>query len=101
MRPDRHLKELTWGLANNKHPFLGIIRQDVVMGDSASLPEEFIEHINDRGLLSSWCPQDQVLAHPSVDVFLTHCGWNSMVEAVSHGMPAVCWPFFADQHTNC
>ncbi|KAF2292984.1 hypothetical protein GH714_034580 [Hevea brasiliensis] len=97
----RHLKELAWGLANSKRPFLWIIRQDVVMGDSAILPEEFLEHINDRGLLASWCPQDQVLAHPAVGVFLTHCGWNSMMETVSHGVPIVCWPFFADQHTNC
>ncbi|KAJ9170378.1 hypothetical protein P3X46_018490 [Hevea brasiliensis] len=101
MITERHLKELAWGLANSKHPFLWIIRQDVVMGDSAILPEEFLEHINDRGLLASWCPQDQVLAHPAVGVFLTHCGWNSMMETVSHGVPIVCWPFFADQHTNC
>ncbi|KAA8530838.1 hypothetical protein F0562_005538 [Nyssa sinensis] len=98
---DQHLKEFAWGLANSKHPFLWIVRPDVVMGDSAILPEEFIEEIKDRGLLVSWCPQEQVLSHPSVGVFLTHCGWNSILESICGGVPLICWPFFAEQQTNC
>ncbi|XP_050291191.1 linamarin synthase 2-like isoform X5 [Quercus robur] len=98
---NQHLKEFAWGLANSKHTFLWIVRPDVVMGDSAILPEEFFEETKDRGLLTSWCPQDKVLAHPSIGVFLTHCGWNSTLESVSAGMPIICWPFFAEQQTNC
>ncbi|KAA8546791.1 hypothetical protein F0562_003220 [Nyssa sinensis] len=99
---DQHLKEFAWGLANSKHPFLWIVRPDVVMGDdSVMLPEEFFEETKDRGLLASWCPQEQVLSHPSVGAFLTHCGWNSMLESVCGGVPVICWPFFADQQTNC
>ncbi|EXB29475.1 UDP-glycosyltransferase 85A2 [Morus notabilis] len=65
-----------------------------VMGsDLATLSEEFFED-KDRGLLAKWC-------HPSVGVFLTHCGWNSTIEAVCAGAPVICWPFFADQQTNC
>jgi UDP:flavonoid glycosyltransferase YjiC (YdhE family) len=97
----QHLKEFAWGLANSKHPFLWIVRPDVVMGDSAILPEEFFEETKDRGLLVSWCPQDQVLEHPSIGVFLTHCGWNSTLESICVGVPIICWPFFADQQTNC
>ncbi|XP_050291186.1 linamarin synthase 2-like [Quercus robur] len=98
---DQHLKEFAWGLANSKHTFLWIVRPDVVMGDSAILPKEFFEETMDRGLLTSWCPQDKVLAHPSIGVFLTHCGWNSTLESVSAGVPIICWPFFAEQQTNC
>ncbi|XP_031251671.1 linamarin synthase 2-like [Pistacia vera] len=98
---DQHLKEFAWGLANSKHPFLWIVRPDVVMGDSAVLPEEYFEEIKDRGLIASWCSQEQVLTHPSVGVFLTHCGWNSTLESVCVGVPVICWPFFADQQTNC
>ncbi|KAM3709686.1 hypothetical protein ACJW30_02G191900 [Castanea mollissima] len=98
---DQHLKEFAWGLANSKHTFLWIVRPDVVMGDSAILPKEFFEETKDRGLLTSWCSQDEVLAHPSIGVFLTHCGWNSTLESVSAGVPIICWPFFAEQQTNC
>jgi UDP:flavonoid glycosyltransferase YjiC (YdhE family) len=97
---EQHLKEFAWGLANSKHHFLWIVRPDVVMGDSVMLPEEFFEKTKDRGLLTSWCPQDKVLAHPSIGVFLTHCGWNSTLESVSAGVPIICWPFFAEQQTN-
>ncbi|KAK7306031.1 hypothetical protein VNO77_43945 [Canavalia gladiata] len=98
---EHHLKEFAWGLANSKHPFLWIIRPDVVMGESAILPKEFSEEIKERGYITSWCPQDRVLAHPSVGLFLTHCGWNSLTEAICGGVPAICWPFFAEQQMNC
>ncbi|KAJ8765536.1 hypothetical protein K2173_014658 [Erythroxylum novogranatense] len=94
------LTEFARGLADSKQPFLWIIRSDIVKGDSATLPEGFLEEIKDRGLLTSWCAQEQVLAHPSVGAFLTHCGWNSTVETISYGVPVICWPFFADQQTN-
>ncbi|MBA0735080.1 hypothetical protein Gogos_018958, partial [Gossypium gossypioides] len=79
----KHLKEFAWGLANSKHPFLWIVRPDVVMGDSANLDLEFLKEIKERGLITSWCNQYEVLSHPSVGVFLTHCGWNSTVETIS------------------
>ena len=99
---DYHLKEFAWGIANSKLPFLWIMRPDVVMGEEIStLPQDFLEEVKDRGYITSWCMQDQVLAHPSVGVFLTHCGWNSTIETISSGVPTICWPFFAEQQTNC
>ncbi|KAL5556079.1 hypothetical protein UlMin_038315 [Ulmus minor] len=99
---DQHFKEFAWGLAKSKHSFLWIVRPDVVEGvDSEALPEEYFEEIKDRGLLASWCPQQEVLEHPSVRVFLTHCGWNSIMETICAGVPVICWPFFGDQQTNC
>ncbi|CAJ1965504.1 unnamed protein product [Sphenostylis stenocarpa] len=95
-----HLKEFAWGLANSKLPFLWITRPDVVKGESVALPQDFFDEIKDRGYITSWCIQDQVLSHPSVGVFLTHCGWNSTLESVSSGVPMICWPFFAEQQTN-
>ncbi|XP_027337778.1 linamarin synthase 2-like [Abrus precatorius] len=98
---EHHLKELAWGLANSKYPFLWIIRADVLMGESAILPKEFSDEIEERGYITSWCPQDRVLSDPSIGLFLTHCGWNSLTEAICGGVPVICWPFFAEQQMNC
>ncbi|KAF8022307.1 hypothetical protein BT93_G2455 [Corymbia citriodora subsp. variegata] len=95
------LIEFAMGLANSKHPFLWIIRPDLVRGDSAVLPREFIEETEGRSMLVGWCPQEAVLNHLSIGGFLTHCGWNSMIESVSAGVPMICWPSFGDQRTNC
>ncbi|XP_054809890.1 7-deoxyloganetin glucosyltransferase-like [Prosopis cineraria] len=93
--------EFAWGLANSNKTFLWVIRPDLVAGNNAVLPPEFIEETRNRGLLSSWCPQEQVLAHPSVGGFLTHSGWNSTIESICGGVAMTCWPFFAEQQTNC
>jgi hypothetical protein len=95
------LIEFAWGLANSNQTFLWIIRPDLVDGDSAVLPPEFLEETKERGLLASWCPQEQVLSHPSIGVFLTHSGWNSTIESLCSGVPIISWPFFAEQQTNC
>ncbi|KAK6125790.1 hypothetical protein DH2020_040470 [Rehmannia glutinosa] len=95
------LARIRQGLAKSEQPFLWIVRPDVVKGESAMLSEDFFEEIKDRGLLVSWCAQDKVLGHKAVGAFLTHCGWNSMMESVCGGVPVICWPFFADQQTNC
>ncbi|CAJ2665767.1 unnamed protein product [Trifolium pratense] len=100
MTPDQ-LLEFAWGLANSMKPFLWIIRPGLVIGGSFILSSKFEKEISDRGLIASWCPQEKVLNHPSIGGFLTHCGWNSTIESICAGVPMLCWPFFADQPTNC
>ncbi|XP_071702839.1 7-deoxyloganetin glucosyltransferase-like [Rutidosis leptorrhynchoides] len=97
----QQLVEFCWGLAKSKKSFLWIIRPDLVIGNSAVLPTGFLNETKERGLLASWCPQEQVLSHPSIGGFLTHSGWNSTIESISSGVPMICWPFFADQQPNC
>ncbi|PRQ52303.1 putative 7-deoxyloganetin glucosyltransferase [Rosa chinensis] len=94
------LIEFAWGLANTKLPFFWVIRPDLVAGEPAILPPEFVAETKQRGLIASWCPQEQVLNHPAVGGFLTHSGWNSIIESVCAGVPMLCWPFFSDQQTN-
>ncbi|XBH93662.1 hypothetical protein VPH35_084557 [Triticum aestivum] len=98
------LAEFAWGLANSGQEFLWIVRPDVVKSSEAAgaaLPPGFLEATRDRGLVASWCDQEAVLRHDAVCAFLTHSGWNSTVEALCGGVPMLCWPFFADQQTNC
>ncbi|XP_052201393.1 7-deoxyloganetin glucosyltransferase-like [Diospyros lotus] len=97
----QQLLEFAWGICNSNYPFLWVIRPDLVKGRSARLPPELLETIEGRGFIVSWCPQEQVLDHPSVRVFITHCGWNSTVESISAGMPMICWPCHCDQPINC
>jgi hypothetical protein len=94
------LAEFAWGLANTGYAFLWNVRPDLVKG-SGGLPEGFAAATEGRSMLSTWCPQAAVLEHEAVGVFLTHSGWNSTLESICGGVPMVCWPFFAEQQTNC
>uniref|UniRef100_A0A453QHA5 Uncharacterized protein n=1 Tax=Aegilops tauschii subsp. strangulata TaxID=200361 RepID=A0A453QHA5_AEGTS len=97
-----HLLEFAWGLANTGYTFLWNVRPDLVKGDDeTALPPEFAMAIEGRSMLSTWCPQEKVLEHEAVGVFLTHSGWNSSLEGICGAVPMVCWPFFAEQQTNC
>ncbi|XP_021817337.1 7-deoxyloganetin glucosyltransferase-like [Prunus avium] len=95
------LIEFAWGLANSNQTFFWVIRPDLVGGEAAVVPPEFMQETKERGLLASWCPQEQVLSHPAVGGFLIHGGWNSTLESLWGGGPMICWPFFAEQQTNC
>ncbi|ESQ34557.1 hypothetical protein EUTSA_v10007489mg [Eutrema salsugineum] len=97
----KQLVEFAWGLAATGKDFLWVIRPDLVAGDVAVVPAEFLTETADRRMLASWCPQEKVLSHPAIGVFLTHSGWNSTLESLCGGVPMVCWPYFAEQQTNC
>ncbi|KAH7667988.1 7-deoxyloganetic acid glucosyltransferase protein, partial [Dioscorea alata] len=100
------LMEFWHGLVNSGQRFLWVIRPDLVNGvedegrQSISVPPEVAAGTSERGYLVAWAPQEEVLAHPSVGCFLTHSGWNSSLESAVSGVPMICWPFFADQHTT-
>uniref|UniRef100_A0A7C9ELQ7 Glycosyltransferase n=3 Tax=Opuntia streptacantha TaxID=393608 RepID=A0A7C9ELQ7_OPUST len=65
------------------------------------LPKGFLERTKGRGLaIPTWAPQIKVLSHESTGGFLTHCGWNSILEAVVHGVPLIAWPLYAEQKMN-
>ncbi|CAL5073292.1 unnamed protein product [Urochloa decumbens] len=94
--PDQ-MSELAEGIYNSGKPFLWVVRAT----ETAKLPEGFADKAKaTRGLIVSWCPQLEVLSHPSVGCFMTHCGWNSTVEALSAGVPMVAMPDWSDQTTN-
>ncbi|KAJ6829584.1 putative UDP-glycosyltransferase 89B1 [Iris pallida] len=71
------------------------------MKETAVAPEGFEERTKGRGLvIKGWAPQVQVLHHDSVGSFMTHCGWNSVLEAVTTGVTMLLWPMSSDQFYN-
>ena len=50
--------------------------------------------------LMSWVPQNDLLAHPNMKLFITHCGMNSIVETFYHGVPVIGFPHNVDQFSN-
>ena len=65
------------------------------------LPNGFADRVAGRGKLVDWAPQQDVLRHAAVGCYLTHCGWNSTLEAIQHGVRLLCYPVSGDQFINC
>lgn len=97
---ERQFQELALGLELTGRPFLWVIRPDITGKAATNLLERFKDVIGDQGKVVEWSPQQEVLAHPALACFITHCGWNSIMEGMSNGMSFLCWPYFADQHLN-
>jgi 2-hydroxyflavanone C-glucosyltransferase len=100
------IRELAAGLEATGHRFLWVVKGAVVDRDDSGelsdlLGDEFLNRVEGRGLVTkSWVEQDEVLRHPAVGLFVSHCGWNSVTEAVRCGVPVLAWPRFADQRVN-
>ncbi|KAJ0084606.1 hypothetical protein Patl1_29564 [Pistacia atlantica] len=96
------IREIACALEESGHSFIWVVGK---VSDSKDcdfwLPERFQENVSGKGLIiSGWAPQILILEHPAIGGFLTHCGWNSIVEGVSAGVPMVTWPVFAEQFYN-
>ena len=50
--------------------------------------------------ISKWLPQTDVLAHPKIKAFISHCGLGGVTEARYNGVPIVGMPMFAEQPEN-
>ncbi|KAK9275215.1 hypothetical protein L1049_022477 [Liquidambar formosana] len=62
-------------------------------------PHGLDSRVGKRGLIiRGWAPQLLILSHPSTGGFLSHCGWNSTVEAIGRGVPFLAWPIRGDQY---
>ncbi|CAO2204134.1 unnamed protein product [Urochloa humidicola] len=99
------LRELARGLDMSGKNFVWVVGGGAGTEESESewMPEGFADLLarGDRGVvIRGWAPQMLILGHASVGGFVTHCGWNSTLEAVSAGVPMVTWPRYADQFYN-
>jgi pathogen-inducible salicylic acid glucosyltransferase len=92
----KQMEELTKGLESSGENFLWVVRAEEQM----TLPKGFVENPGENGLVVTWSPQLKVLANEAIGCFLTHCGWNSTLEAICFGVPIVAMPLWFDQPTN-
>ncbi|KAF0910360.1 hypothetical protein E2562_001538 [Oryza meyeriana var. granulata] len=89
------LRELAAGLRASGRPFLWVI-------PTAAEVTEQEERASSHGMVVAgrWAPQADILAHRAVGGFLSHCGWNSTLDAVYAGVPLATWPLRAEQFLN-
>ncbi|EXB48395.1 UDP-glycosyltransferase 92A1 [Morus notabilis] len=99
--------ELATALDKSKKNFIWVVRPPMGFDINSEfkaeewLPEGFEERIQGRGLLvRNWAPQVEILSHKATSAFLSHCGWNSALEALSNGVPMLAWPMAAEQFFN-
>ncbi|TKY50967.1 UDP-glycosyltransferase 84B1 [Spatholobus suberectus] len=95
----KQLESIAKALKNSNRPFLWVIKPREGE-ETLPLPHGFVEETKEKGMVVPWCPQTKVLSHPAIACFLTHCGWNSMLEAITTGTPMIAWPQWSDQPTN-
>jgi hypothetical protein len=102
------LQEMARGLESSGHRFLWAVRSPPEERSQFPepdlerlLPAGFLKRTRNRGMVvKNWAPQSEVVQHEAVAAFVTHCGWNSTLEAIMSGLPMICWPLFAEQRMN-
>ncbi|XVE71783.1 hypothetical protein DITRI_Ditri10aG0179400 [Diplodiscus trichospermus] len=94
--PPHELTALSEALEESDLPYLWSFRGN----PEEQLPPGFLERTSSKGKIVPWAPQLKILENPSVGVFLTHGGWNSVLESIIGGVPMIFRPFFGDQRLN-
>ena len=99
------IKEISHALEHSRHRFLWSLRQPPPKGKVITSDYENIEEVLPEGFLHrtariGGAPQIAVLAHSAVGGFVSHCGWNSLLESILYGVPVATWPIYAEQQIN-
>ncbi|KAK6919793.1 UDP-glucuronosyl/UDP-glucosyltransferase [Dillenia turbinata] len=107
------VREIARGLERSRQRFLWSLRRPPMKDLLATargptnyenlegvLPEGFVDRTAEIGKITGWAPQLDVLAHKAVGGFVSHCGWNSILESIWHGVPIATWPLYSEQQLN-
>ncbi|KAL4594878.1 hypothetical protein ACB092_12G051100 [Castanea dentata] len=111
------MTELAFGLELNKQRFVWVVRAPTEeSGNKTSLkgrsgdenhdqfgylPNGLMSRIQHVGfVISDWVSHLDILSHPSIGAFISHCGWNSTLESTLMGVPIIAFPLFAEQKMN-
>ncbi|XP_022761032.1 crocetin glucosyltransferase, chloroplastic-like [Durio zibethinus] len=98
----QQMEEIARALLASRRPFLWVLRNQKQNGEEEKEEDKLNcrEELEQFGMIVPWCSQVEVLCHPSLGCFVTHCGWNSTLESLIAGVPVVAFPQWTDQGTN-
>ncbi|KAB1993655.1 hypothetical protein ES319_D13G046000v1 [Gossypium barbadense] len=100
------LNELAKGIEASGVDFIWVVRktnkdEEEEEDKEEWLPKGFEERMKGKGLIiRGWAPQLLILDHEAIGGFMTHCGWNSILESITAGVPMVTWPLSNEQFSN-
>ncbi|KFK40199.1 hypothetical protein AALP_AA3G342800 [Arabis alpina] len=107
---EEQVKEIAVALERTGYRFLWSLRRAAAKGTMGPpgeftnleeiLPEGFLDRTTEIGKIIAWAPQTAVLANPAIGGFVSHCGWNSILESLWFGVPMATWPLYAEQQVN-
>ncbi|KAI3722305.1 hypothetical protein L2E82_33337 [Cichorium intybus] len=92
----KQLEAISKGLEESQVNFLWVVRNSEM-----GVFDELQERVGERGIIvREWVDQLEILKHESVKGFVSHCGWNSVLESICSGVPILAWPMMAEQPLN-
>ncbi|GAB4855077.1 hypothetical protein Ancab_023660 [Ancistrocladus abbreviatus] len=97
------VQEIAHGLELSNVNFIWVVRfpNGGPRSIKDELPEGFLKRVRGRGLVvEGWAPQMKLLGHTSIGGFVSHCGWSSLMESMSLGVPIIAMPMHLDQPIN-
>uniref|UniRef100_A0A803LGZ5 Glycosyltransferase n=1 Tax=Chenopodium quinoa TaxID=63459 RepID=A0A803LGZ5_CHEQI len=95
------LHKIAVALEASEQKLLWFVKNDEDLKSEEWLPPGYKQRMEGKGLiLKGWAPQLLILEHEAVGAFVTHCGWNSILEGITAGVPMITWPGFAEQFYN-
>nr|AYW01716.1 glycosyltransferase UGT90A14 [Carthamus tinctorius] len=95
----QQLEEISKGLEESQVSFLWVVRKND--DETSVVMKNLEERVGERGMIvREWVDQIEILRHESVKGFVSHCGWNSVLEGICWKVPILAWPMMAEQHLN-
>lgn len=101
---NEEIEEIAYGLEMSNVNFIWVVRiskEKEGINVKEVLPKGFLERVEERGrIVEGWAPQAMILRHSSIGGFLSHCGWSSVLESMTFGVPIIAMPMHLDQPLN-
>jgi len=93
--PAHSVEQLVKGLERLNDSFVVVwsLREHQQASVTVDIPQNII-------VFTEQLPQISLLSHPSVKLFISHCGANSLIEALFFGVPVLGIPVRTDQFGN-